>query len=68
MMRTKVSFAVYGSTLVDIHRRAKSSLADFLDVPVEELDRHADIEVDIEQANTTVDPATYKGNVFAKLK
>ena len=68
MMRTKVSFEVYGSTLADIHRRAKTSLAEFLTVEVEELDRHADVEVDIEQFNAAEDPATYKGKVFAKLK
>jgi hypothetical protein len=67
-MRTKVSFEVYGSTLSEIHRRAKDSLSEFLGVSLEELDQRADVEVDIEQFDTKVDPAEYKGKVFAKLK
>jgi hypothetical protein len=68
MMRTKVLFEVYGSTLGEIHRRSKAVLSEFLAVDVDDLDRHADVEVDIEQFDTTLDPATYKGKVFAKLK
>jgi SHS2 domain-containing protein len=67
-MRTKVSFDVYGSTLTEIHRRAKTALAEFLTIEVDDLDSRVDVEVDIEQFNSAEDPATYHGRVFAKLK
>jgi hypothetical protein len=72
-MRVKMSFTVNGSTHSSIVRLAHQVVADYLECPVEEVTKLADIDIEVEQkAYTQEVPKGYledfSGKVFARIK
>jgi hypothetical protein len=67
MIRTRLSFRVYGTTESEIRRRAVSQVNDFLELSDVDTSNNYDMEIDVaevEDANET----TYVGSVLVKTK
>ncbi len=76
MIRTTFRFTVRGTTVAEIHEEIKKRAAALLDADVEDIDRMAHIEVDIDEALVARDSAgavtvtyvEYEGSVVGRLK
>jgi len=72
-VRTRMAFVVSGSTHEGIVRLANQVVADYLECSVEDVEKLADIEIEVEQKDSReAIPAgyleDYSAKVFAKIK
>lgn len=68
MIRTRMSFKVYGSTDLEIRRRAVSQINEFLDLDDDDFSTSSyEMEINVEELENS-NKTTYVGNVLVKIK
>lgn len=70
MIRTSVSFSVSGNVYEDLLDKAKKSLSEFFDIPVEEVEKRINIEINVTDQTESLefDEDDYIANVIAQVK
>lgn len=67
MIRTRLSFKVYGATEAEIRRRAVSQVNEFLELSDDSTSNSYDMEIDVVEIDSQSGP-TYSGDVLVKVK
>ena len=71
MIRTSLNFSVSGATYEEVLDKAKKSLSDFFDCPIEDVDKkinNIDITVTDQTDSLSFDDDDYVANVIAQVK
>jgi hypothetical protein len=70
VIRTSVSFSVSGNVYEDLLDKAKKSLSEFFDIPVEEVEKRINIEINVTDQTESLefDEDDYIANVIAQVK
>jgi hypothetical protein len=67
MIRTRLSFRVFGTTESEIRRRAVAQVNDFLELNDTDTSNNYDMEIDVAEVEDSND-TTYIGSVLVKTK
>lgn len=68
MISTSIEFTVSGSTYEEIVQKVKEYLAEFLDIDVSDVERKANIEINISDTVESLDEDNYSAEVIAQVK
>jgi hypothetical protein len=74
-MKKRINFEVHGYNDREIERRALRIIAEYLEVEIEEVEKHCDLEIEVsaksqfEEVGEQITPTpTFLGKVYARVK